>query len=77
MTALKYAYRHIGTVVIDSVPDEHEEQRDYELSFWWNNKRYYLNDFIRVHNNPPHHPSTSLTKKYKTELTRLMNSLNA
>lgn len=52
MTALKYTYKHIGTVVIDSVPDEHEEIRDYELSFWWNNRRYYLSDFVRVHNNP-------------------------
>ncbi len=37
---------------IEVVPDEHDESRDFEPSFWFYNRRYFLNDFIRVHNNP-------------------------
>ena len=39
-------------VPIDTIEDEHESSRDYKPSFWWNNRRYYLDDFIRCHNNP-------------------------
>lgn len=39
-------------IEVESVIDEHDENRDFELSFWFNNRRYYMNDFIRVHNNP-------------------------
>ena len=39
-------------VEIECVEDEHEEARDFQPSFWWNNRRYYLDDFIRCHNNP-------------------------
>lgn len=41
-----------GPVEIESVIDEHDENMDYEPSFWWNNRRYYLTNFIRCHNNP-------------------------
>ena len=34
------------------VEDEHEEQNDFKASFWWNNKRYYLENFTIAHNNP-------------------------
>ena len=41
---------------IEYVEDEHEESRDFAPSFWLAaagyNKRYYLEDFMRVHNNP-------------------------
>ena len=37
---------------IERVPDEHEESRDFLPSFWWFNRRYFLGDFVRVHNNP-------------------------
>ena len=39
-------------IPIESVPDEHEEAYDFVPSFWWNNRRYFLQDFIRCHNNP-------------------------
>ena len=39
-------------VPIETVPDEHEESRDFLPSFWWNNRRYFIQDFIRCHNNP-------------------------
>ena len=39
-------------VPIECVPDEHEEARDFLPSFWWNNRRYFIQDFIRCHNNP-------------------------
>ena len=39
-------------VPIECVEDEHEETRDFQPSFWWNNRRYYISDFIRCHNNP-------------------------
>lgn len=39
-------------ILIESVPDEHEEAYDFVPSFWWNNRRYFLQDFIRCHNNP-------------------------
>ena len=39
-------------IPIEYVEDEHEESRDFEPSFWWWNRRYYLDDFIRMHNNP-------------------------
>lgn len=37
---------------IETVPDEHDESLDFEPSFWWNNRRYHLKNFIRTHNNP-------------------------
>ena len=38
-------------VPIECVEDEHEEARDFQPSFWWNNRRYYLDNFVRCHNN--------------------------
>ena len=40
------------SIEIESILDEHDEANDYEPSFWFDNKRWYLSDFIRVHNNP-------------------------
>lgn len=37
---------------IEYVEDEHDTSRDFTPSFWYWNKRYYIGDFIRVHNNP-------------------------
>lgn len=39
-------------VSIETVIDEHDEKRDFEPSFWFNNSRHYLSEFMRVHNNP-------------------------
>ena len=39
-------------VPIEYIEDEHDETRDYQPSFWWNNRRYYLDQFVRCHNNP-------------------------
>ena len=41
-----------GPVDIEYVPDEHEEARDFEPSFWFDNRRYFISDFIKVQNNP-------------------------
>ena len=39
-------------IMIERVTDEHEEKNDFKPSFWWRNRRHYLEDFTRVHNNP-------------------------
>lgn len=39
-------------IAIEYVEDEHDENRDFEPSFWFENRRYFLNDFVRCHNNP-------------------------
>ena len=39
-------------IEIEYVLDEHEEENDFKPSFWWNNRRYFLENFIRTHNNP-------------------------
>jgi hypothetical protein len=39
-------------VPIEYIEDEHDESRDFQPSFWWNNRRYYLDQFVRCHNNP-------------------------
>ncbi len=50
---IHYSYEILEkNIPIECVEDEHDSERDFEPSFWYWNKRYYLNDFIRVHNNP-------------------------
>jgi len=39
-------------IEIEYVPDEHEEENDFKPSFWFNNRRYFLENFVRTHNNP-------------------------
>lgn len=39
-------------IEIETVVDEHEERNDYKPSFWYWGRRYFLEDFIRTHNNP-------------------------
>ena len=39
-------------IEIEHVPDEHEEKNNFKPSFWYWNRRYFLEDFVRVHNNP-------------------------
>ena len=39
-------------IEIEYVEDEHDEERDFQPSFWFENRRYFLNDFMRTHNNP-------------------------
>ena len=29
-----------------------DEERDYVPAFWFNDKKYFLDDFLRTHNNP-------------------------
>ena len=48
----KFELQNVEPLKIEQVPDEHDETRDYHESFWWNNHRYYIEDFIRCHNNP-------------------------
>ena len=52
MIGYTYIRQNDEPIQIESVEDEHDPLKDYELSFWWNNKRYYVSDFTRVHNNP-------------------------
>ena len=38
---------------IERVEDEHDEEKDFMPSFWWNNRRYHLDtDFEPVRRNP-------------------------
>ena len=47
---------NVEPIEIEYVEDEHDEDRDFQPSFWLAaagyNRRYYLEDFTRVHNNP-------------------------
>lgn len=47
-----YELKNDEPIEIEYVEDEHNEDDDYEPSFWYDNRRYFLKDFIRVHNNP-------------------------
>lgn len=38
-------------IEIEHVEDEHDSSKDFEPSFWVRNKRYYIDDFLRCHNN--------------------------
>lgn len=49
---MKFVKQNTEPIPIEYVEDEHEESRDFTPSFWWWNHRYYLEDFIRCHNNP-------------------------
>lgn len=39
-------------IEIEYVEDEHDSEKDFTPSFWHDNGRYYLDDFLRTHNNP-------------------------
>ena len=52
MTNYEYIKINDEPIEIEYIEDEHDETRDFEPSFWVNNRRYYLNDFLRTHNNP-------------------------
>ena len=47
-----FVKQNTDPIPIECVPDEHEEARDFQPSFWWNNHRNFLDNFIRCHNNP-------------------------
>jgi len=47
----RYVKQNEEPIEIEYVEDEHDEEKDYEPSFWWNNKRYFLEDFGRTHDN--------------------------
>lgn len=47
----KFELQNREPIQIEQLPDEHDETHDYHESFWWNNKRYYIEDFTRCHNN--------------------------
>lgn len=36
-----YKMNQGGEIPIETVPDEHDETRDYEPSFWWDNRRHF------------------------------------
>lgn len=39
-------------IEIEYVADEHDESRDFVPSFWFENRRHYLDDYVKVHDNP-------------------------
>lgn len=39
-------------IKIEYVADEHDESRDFVPSFWFENRRHYLDDYVKVHDNP-------------------------
>lgn len=51
---MAYTYKKLNDepIQIECVLDEHEESRDFTPSFWFGNRRHYLDDYIRTHNNP-------------------------
>lgn len=52
MTNYEYIKINDEPIEIEYIEDEHDETRDFEPSFWVNNRRYYLGDFLRCHDNP-------------------------
>ena len=50
----EYIYKKLNEdpIEIEYVEDEHEAENDYKPSFWFYNRRYFLDNFIRTHNNP-------------------------
>lgn len=38
-------------IEIEHVEDEHEESNDFKASFWYNNHRYFMEDFLKAHDN--------------------------
>lgn len=48
----EFVKQNFEPVIIEYVEDEHDESRDFQPSFWWDDRRYFLDDFIRCHNNP-------------------------
>lgn len=49
---MEYKKLNDEPIEIEYVEDEHDEEKDFEASFWFENKRHYLSDYIRTHNNP-------------------------
>lgn len=49
---MEYVKMNNEPIEIEYVEDEHDETKDFEPSFWYYNRRYYMADFIRCHNNP-------------------------
>lgn len=47
-TQYKFIKQNSKPVPIECVEDEHEESRDFQPSFWWNNRRYFLDDLPDV-----------------------------
>ena len=40
-----FVKQNTDPILIETIEDEHEASRDFQPSFWWNNHRYYLDDF--------------------------------
>jgi hypothetical protein len=47
----KFDRLNVEMIPIEQIEDEHDSNKDFHESFWWNNRRYYIEDFMRVHNN--------------------------
>lgn len=48
----EYKKQNAEPIEIEYVEDEHDEEHDFQPSFWWGNRRHFLEDFIRCHDNP-------------------------
>lgn len=46
----KWQKLNADPIPIEMVEDEHEEALDFEPSFWFDNRRYYLKDFACTKN---------------------------
>lgn len=42
----KFVKQNDKSILIERVEDEHEESKDYVLSFWFENRRHYVDDFV-------------------------------
>ena len=49
---MEYVKMNGEPIEVEYVEDEHEEANDFKPSFWYGNRRYFLDNFIRCHNNP-------------------------
>lgn len=47
---MSYEKLNVEPIAVEYVPNEDGD--DFVASFLWDDKRYYLCDFIRTHNNP-------------------------
>ncbi len=48
----KYVKLNNEPIEIEYLPNERDERLDYAPSFFALKRRYFLRDFVRVHNNP-------------------------
>jgi hypothetical protein len=48
----RFVKQNSEPILVESVVDEHDPERDFSLSFWFENSRHYLDDYCRTQDNP-------------------------